>query len=106
MFASNLLTCYLCISGASRPNNFKISSFALKNLQMKQMMIKFQSFIEDCNLEGLATALSELESLEDLQEEYMVQLETEQMLLINKIKELGQEFLSSSPSLSRRSSGY
>lgn len=75
-------------------------------LQMKQMMNKLQTFIEDSNLEGLATAMSELESLEDLQEEYMVQLETEQMLLINKIKELGQEFLNSSPSLSRRSSGY
>ncbi|KAL0535587.1 hypothetical protein IC582_029924 [Cucumis melo] len=74
--------------------------------QMKQMMNKLQTFIEDSNLEGLATAMSELESLEDLQEEYMVQLETEQMLLINKIKELGQEFLNSSPSLSRRSSGY
>ena len=75
-------------------------------LQMKQMMNKLQTFIEDSNLEGLATAMSELESLEDLQEEYMVQLENEQMLLINKIKELGQEFLNSSPSLSRRSSGY
>ncbi|XP_022994080.1 synaptotagmin-5-like isoform X2 [Cucurbita maxima] len=74
--------------------------------QMKQMMNKLQSFIEDSNLEELSTTVSELESLEDLQEEYMVQLETEQMLLINKIKELGQEFLNSSPSLSRRSSGY
>lgn len=74
--------------------------------QMKQMMNKLQTFIEDGNVEGLATTMCELESLEDLQEEYMVQLETEQMLLINKIKELGQEFLNSSPSLSRRSSGY
>ena len=74
-------------------------------LQMKQMMNKLQSFIEDSNLEGLATGMSELESLEDLQEEYMAQLETEQMLLINKIKELGQEFLNSSPSSSRRSFG-
>lgn len=73
---------------------------------MKQMMNKLQTFIEDGNVEGLATTMCELESLEDLQEEYMVQLETEQMLLINKIKELGQEFLNSSPSLSRRSSGY
>ncbi|XP_022924106.1 synaptotagmin-5-like [Cucurbita moschata] len=73
--------------------------------QMKQMMNKLQSFIEDSNLEGLATGMSELESLEDLQEEYMAQLETEQMLLINKIKELGQEFLNSSPSSSRRSFG-
>lgn len=72
---------------------------------MKQMMMKFQSLIEDGNLEGLSTAMSELESLEDTQEEYMVQLETEQSLLVNKIKELGQEMFDSSPSLSRRSSG-
>lgn len=72
---------------------------------MKQTMMKFQSLIEDGNLEGLSTAMSELESLEDTQEEYMVQLETEQALLLNKIKELGQEMFDSSPSLSRRSSG-
>ncbi|XVF09593.1 hypothetical protein REPUB_Repub07fG0107300 [Reevesia pubescens] len=73
--------------------------------QMKQMMIKLQSLIEDSNLEGMSTPLSELETLQDVQEEYMVQLETEQMLLLKKIKELGQEILNSSPSLSRRSSG-
>ncbi|CAL2262275.1 unnamed protein product [Prunus armeniaca] len=73
--------------------------------EMKQMMMKFQSLIEDGNLEGLSTAMSELEALEDTQEEYMVQLETEQTLLLNKIKELGQEILNSSPSFSRRSSG-
>ncbi|KAK8521374.1 hypothetical protein V6N13_077483 [Hibiscus sabdariffa] len=72
--------------------------------QMKQMMIKLQSLIEDSNLEGMSAPLSELETLQDMQEEYMVQLETEQMLLLNKIKELGQEILNSSPSLSRRSS--
>ncbi|XVE58781.1 hypothetical protein DITRI_Ditri04bG0196800 [Diplodiscus trichospermus] len=73
--------------------------------QMKQMMIKLQTSIEDSNLEGISTPLSELETLQDMQEEYMVQLETEQMLLLNKIKELGQEIFNSSPSLSRRSSG-
>lgn len=65
---------------------------------MKQMMIKLQSLIDDGNLEELSTALSELESLEDSQEEYIVQLENEQMLLLNKIKELGQEMFSSCPS--------
>uniref|UniRef100_A0A6N2LBP3 C2 domain-containing protein n=1 Tax=Salix viminalis TaxID=40686 RepID=A0A6N2LBP3_SALVM len=74
--------------------------------QMKQFLIKFQSLIEDGSLEGLSTALSEMQSLEDIQEEYMVQLETEQMLLLNKIKELGQEVMSSSSSLSRRSSRF
>lgn len=72
---------------------------------MKQTMMKFQSLIEDGNIEGLSTAMSELEALEDTQEGYMVQLETEQVLLLNKVKELGQEILNSSPSSSRRSSG-
>lgn len=72
---------------------------------MKEIMIKFESLIEDANLEELSSCMNELESLEDMQEEYMIQLETEQMLLLNKIKELGQEILNSSPSLSRRSSG-
>jgi hypothetical protein len=74
--------------------------------QMKQLMIKLQSLIEDGNLEGLSTAWSEMQSLGDKQEEYTVQLETEQMLLLNKIKELGQEIMSSSSSLSTRSSGF
>lgn len=68
-------------------------------------MVKFRSFIEDGNLEGLSTALSELEALEDTQEAYIDQLENEQMLLLSKVKELGQEIINSSPSLSRRSSG-
>ena len=72
---------------------------------MKQAMIKFHSLIEDGDLEGLSTALSEIESLEEVQEEYMVQLETEQMLLLEKIKELGHEIFSSTSSFSRRSSG-
>ncbi|KAI6674210.1 hypothetical protein NL676_002116 [Syzygium grande] len=72
--------------------------------QMKELMIKLQSLIEDGSLEGLATVVTEMESLQDLQEEYMVQCETEQMLLLKKIKELGQEIFNSSPSLSRRSS--
>ncbi|CAI8594875.1 unnamed protein product [Vicia faba] len=70
--------------------------------QIKQMMIKFRSLIEDGNLEGLSSTLSELETLEDTQEGYVSQLETEQMLLLSKIKELGQEIINSSPSLSRR----
>lgn len=72
--------------------------------QMKQMMTKFHSLVEDGNVEGLLESLSELESLHDTQEEYMVQLETEQMLLLNKINEIGQEIINSSPSFSRRSS--
>ncbi|PIA39770.1 hypothetical protein AQUCO_02600319v1 [Aquilegia coerulea] len=65
--------------------------------QMRQMMAKFQALVEDGDLDGLSLALSEMESLEDVQEEYMVQLETEETLLINKISELGQEIYKSSP---------
>ncbi|KAK7358279.1 hypothetical protein VNO77_00206 [Canavalia gladiata] len=73
--------------------------------QIKEMMKKIRSSIEDGNLEGLSTSLSELETLEDTQEGYILQLETEQTLLLSKINELGQEmanssFLTSSPSQS------
>ncbi|KAL8124130.1 uncharacterized protein LOC141717975 [Apium graveolens] len=71
--------------------------------QMKQMMLKFQSLLDDENVEELHTLLSELESLHDTEEEYMVQLETQQKLLLNKINELGQEVINSSPSLNRSS---
>ncbi|KAL2342484.1 hypothetical protein Fmac_003769 [Flemingia macrophylla] len=64
--------------------------------QMREMVKKFRSLIEDGNLEGLSTTLSELESLEDTLEGYVEQLETEQMLLLSKINELGQEINSSS----------
>lgn len=64
------------------------------------MLKKFRSLIEDGNLEGLTSTLSELESLEDTMEGYVAQLETEQMLLLSKINELGQEILNSSSSLS------
>ncbi|KAI8528683.1 hypothetical protein RHMOL_Rhmol12G0166600 [Rhododendron molle] len=71
---------------------------------MKEMMVKFQSLIEEGNIDVLSTSLSELESLHDMQDEYMVQLETEQMLLLAKINELGQEIFNASPTLSRGSS--
>ncbi|KAG6587651.1 Synaptotagmin 2, partial [Cucurbita argyrosperma subsp. argyrosperma] len=71
--------------------------------QMKQTIGKFQTLIEDVNLDEVSACLSELESLEEVQEEYIQQLETEQRLLINKMKELGQEILNSY-SLSRRCS--
>lgn len=63
------------------------------------MTKKIRSLIVDGNLEELSTTLSELETLEDTQEGYIAQLETEQMLLISKINELGQEIINSSPSL-------
>lgn len=72
---------------------------------MKQTISKFHALIEEANLDGLSASLNELESLEELQEEYILQLETEQTLLINKVKELGQEILSSPSSISWKSSG-
>ncbi|XP_052115209.1 synaptotagmin-4 isoform X2 [Arachis duranensis] len=67
--------------------------------QMKEMMMKFRSLIDDGNVEGLSRILSELETLEDTQEGYIAQLETQQMMLLSKIKELGQQIINSSPSL-------
>ncbi|XP_022135052.1 synaptotagmin-5-like [Momordica charantia] len=96
------------LSSESRPASDSESSFTKAHQvsnQMKQAIGKFRSLIEDANFDGLSTTLSELESLEELQEEYILQLETEQTLLINKIKVLGQEILNSSSSTSRRSSG-
>lgn len=72
--------------------------------QMKQMMMKMRSLIEDENLEEVSSSLTELESLHEVEEECIIQLETEQMLLLNKINELGQEIINSSSPSSRRSS--
>ena len=64
--------------------------------QMKELVMRCQSAVEEGNVEGVSGMLSELQSLEDLQEDYMVQLETEQSLLVNKIKLLGDEIFNSS----------
>jgi len=68
-------------------------------MQMKQMLIKLQTLYGDEDFK-LSSTLSDLQSLEDVQEEYMVQLETERMLLLNKVNDLGQELLNSTPSQS------
>uniref|UniRef100_A0A1J3EC76 C2 domain-containing protein n=1 Tax=Noccaea caerulescens TaxID=107243 RepID=A0A1J3EC76_NOCCA len=82
---------------ASADSGSPFNKALLLSNQMKQVMIKFQNLIDDGDLEGLGEALGELESLEDEQEEYLVQLQREQTLLINKIKDLGKEILNSSP---------
>lgn len=64
--------------------------------QIKEMTKKIRSLIEDGNLEELSTTLTEFETLEDAQEGYIAQLETEQMLLLSKINELGIEIINSS----------
>ncbi|KAL5726120.1 MYF24_8 [Ranunculus cassubicifolius] len=65
--------------------------------QMRETMAKLKGLIEDNDLDGISSALSEMENIEDVQEEYMVQLETEESLLISKITELGHEISKSSP---------
>lgn len=60
-------------------------------IQIKVIFNKLQGLLEDGDLEGLSLALSEVESLEVAQEEYMLQLEKEQTVLIDKISKLGQE---------------
>ena len=63
------------------------------------MLVKLQTLYGDEDFK-LSSTLSDLQSLEDVQEEYMVQLETERMLLLNKVNDLGQELLNSTPSQS------
>ncbi|KAJ8773029.1 hypothetical protein K2173_028206 [Erythroxylum novogranatense] len=84
-------------SEASLTKSHQLSS------QIKEMINNLQSLADDSDEEELSASLSELESLQDMQEDYMVQLETEQKLLIKKIKELGQEIMNSTPNWSRRS---
>ncbi|KAJ6795661.1 extended synaptotagmin-1 isoform X2 [Iris pallida] len=59
--------------------------------QMRETLKKFHGLVEDGNLEGLSVALSEVETAEDAQKEYMLQLEREKTSLINKITQLGHE---------------
>ncbi|XP_051137774.1 synaptotagmin-5-like isoform X2 [Andrographis paniculata] len=72
--------------------------------QVKELMSKLRSQIEEGDVDRVLESLSELETLQDTQEEFMVQLEMEQMLMLNKVNELGQEILNSSSPLSRATS--
>ncbi|XP_057811779.1 uncharacterized protein LOC131026009 isoform X2 [Salvia miltiorrhiza] len=71
--------------------------------QIKETMIKLRSQVNDDDSEAVSKSLSELESLHESQEEHFIRLETEQIMLIDKINELGQEIFNSSPSLLRTS---
>ncbi|KAJ8753698.1 hypothetical protein K2173_026374 [Erythroxylum novogranatense] len=75
-------------------------SHGLSN-QIKEMIYKLQSLVDDSDTEGVSASLSKLESLQDAQEDYMVQLETEKKLLLNKIREVGEEIMKSTPPMSR-----
>ncbi|ONK81485.1 uncharacterized protein A4U43_C01F29630 [Asparagus officinalis] len=76
---------------SSTASNISSSKARKISGQMRGIFSKFQGLVEDGDLEGLSLALSEVESVEDAQEEYMLQLEKEKTLLINKINELGHE---------------
>ena len=66
-------------------------------------MIKLRSQVDNEDSDAVSESLNELESLHESQEEYLFRLETEQIMLIDKINELGQEIFNSSPSLLRTS---
>ncbi|XP_047327846.1 extended synaptotagmin-1-like [Impatiens glandulifera] len=64
---------------------------------MKQIMIKLDTLVDGDDLGEVSESLRELERLYVGQEEYMIQLETEKKLLLDKISELDHEILNSSP---------
>ncbi|XP_039143434.1 synaptotagmin-5 isoform X1 [Dioscorea cayenensis subsp. rotundata] len=68
--------------------------------QVRELLKKLHGLIEDGDYENLSLALSEVENIEDGQVEYMLQLEKEKTLLLDKIGELGREIsrTSSTPS--------
>ncbi|KAM0933054.1 putative C2 domain-containing protein [Dioscorea sansibarensis] len=68
--------------------------------QVRELLKKLHGLIEDGDYENLPLALSEVENIEDGQVEYMLQLEKEKTLLLDKIGELGREIsrTSSTPS--------
>ncbi|XP_010264022.1 PREDICTED: extended synaptotagmin-1-like isoform X2 [Nelumbo nucifera] len=73
--------------------------------QIRQTMAKVQALLKEGDLERLSLALCEVENLEDVKHEYMLQLETEKTLLLNKINEFGREIYKCSPSLTRKMYG-
>ncbi|PKA54117.1 Synaptotagmin-4 [Apostasia shenzhenica] len=68
-----------------------VSKAHQKSGKMREMLKKIQGLIDDGDLDGLSSALSEAENAEYEQEEYMLLLEKERTLLIDKISDLGRE---------------
>ncbi|KAL0906439.1 hypothetical protein M5K25_024934 [Dendrobium thyrsiflorum] len=66
--------------------------------KMREILKNHQGLVADGQLEGLSSALNELESAEDAQEDYILSLEREKTLLVNKINDLGHEIMRSSSS--------
>lgn len=50
--------------------------------------MKSRELVEDGDFEGFKSALKELEYVENIQEEYMLQLERENALLLSRISDL------------------
>lgn len=78
-----------------------ISSFSQAHKtsgKMKEMLKKLQGLVDEGDLERLSPALSELESAGGMLEEYILLLEREKALLVNKINDLGHEIMRSSSS--------
>lgn len=65
---------------------------------MRETLKKLQGLVNDGDMESLSLALSELEIAEDSQEDYIIFLEREKTLLVNKINDLGHEIMRSSSS--------
>ncbi|KAK1268168.1 hypothetical protein QJS04_geneDACA017663 [Acorus gramineus] len=72
--------------------------------QIRETAKKFRGLVDKGDLEGLSLALGEIEGIEEVQEEYMLQLEREKMLLLEKIRNLALE-INQAPLPLRKNSG-
>lgn len=66
--------------------------------KMRNQLKKVQDLVDDGDLDGLSTFLSEVETSENTQEEYILRLEKERSLLLNKINDLRHEISKINPS--------
>ncbi|KAK1301656.1 hypothetical protein QJS10_CPB12g00356 [Acorus calamus] len=72
--------------------------------QIRETVKNFRGLVDQGDLEGLSLALGEIEGIEEVQEEYMLQLEREKMLLLEKIRNLALE-INQAPLPLRKNSG-
>lgn len=86
---------------------FHLDAYYLRpicNVQMQECMRRSRESIEDGNIDGFESAFNELENVENIQAEYILQLEREKYLLLSKISELDQEMSRSMSAPVKRSS--
>ncbi|XP_020592907.1 synaptotagmin-5 [Phalaenopsis equestris] len=86
-------------------NSSQASSFSTAHEisgKMREMLKKLEGLVHEGDTESLSLSINALKSAQDAQEGYIVSLEREKTLLLNKINELGHELMrsSSSPSSS------